>query len=394
MIRYLMKFLWNSRRSFRSIFIEQMLVSVVLSVCLVSLSDMLGQYRSPGMLDTDNVVLFSCMHRNYVKDMAARPEINAAVDAVVDNARQWDYVEAASETSSLTPYLRLPANYMSDSVTVNGGRKYSVHVKIADEYADKVFGIKIEDGTWLRSPDDGTPPALVSRQLAEEIAPDADPVGMKLQTGRRQVYTVVGVFEGAKEDAFTPAAPSVIIPLQSGNPYSVYRDICFRVRPDHIQEFISALYRECRRVIPHFDTIDIGIHDMGEYKADSMFRMTSRLKLMIVPVFLLVLFAFAGTLGHQLFNAARRAVEVSLYRAVGATRIDLMVTVLLQSAILTLLAAVPSVILAVAVSGAGLSGLYSALATVALMLLFSLASACYPAWKISHVEPAAVLHEE
>ena len=121
MIRYLMKFLWNSRRSFRSIFIEQMLVSVVLSVCLVSLSDMLGQYRSPGMLDTDNVVLFSCMHRNYVKDMAARPEINAAVDAVVDNARQWDYVEAASETSSLTPYLRLPANYMSDSVTVNGG---------------------------------------------------------------------------------------------------------------------------------------------------------------------------------------------------------------------------------------------------------------------------------
>ena len=125
-----------------------------------------------------------------------------------------------------------------------------------------------------------------------------------------------------------------------------------------------------------------------------MFRMSSRLQLMFVPVFLLVLFAFAGTLGHQLFNAARRAVEFSLYRAVGATRIDLMVTVLLQSAILTLLAAVPSVILAVAVSGAGLSGLYSALATVALMLLFSLASACYPAWKISHVEPAAVLHEE
>lgn len=50
MIRYIMKFLWNSRRGFYSIFIEQMLISAVLTVCFLSMFDMVEKYTSQGCL--------------------------------------------------------------------------------------------------------------------------------------------------------------------------------------------------------------------------------------------------------------------------------------------------------------------------------------------------------
>ena len=63
MFRNMIKTLWNSRRSYRMLIIEQLSVFVVLAICFMSLFDMLGRYRDPGLLNTDNTVLFSMMIR-------------------------------------------------------------------------------------------------------------------------------------------------------------------------------------------------------------------------------------------------------------------------------------------------------------------------------------------
>ena len=68
--------------------------------------------------------------------------------------------------------------------------------------------------------------------------------------------------------------------------------------------------------------------------------------------------------------------------------------VMTESVVLTLLAAIPGLVLAgfiyswdgVVVIGVG--------ATLAVMLLFSVFSAWYPAWKVSRVSPAEALHNE
>ena len=394
MIRYIMKFLWNSRRGFYSIFIEQMLISAVLTVCFLSMFDMVEKYTSPGMLDTDNVVLLTCMQRFHQNNGPDRFEVNNAIDAIIGNARQWEYVEAVSESSGLVPYMRPSEYYASeDSIYVTGGGKYFVHAKTADENADKVFVIYLQEGAWLHQQDDGTDPALISRQLAEDMKSEGNPVGLKFKYYGR-TYTVTGVFDGAKEEPFVPAAPSIIRTWPFFDKVRPYREICFRIEPGHEQEFCSRLYKECKRLIPHFDTIDIGITDMEYFKSKAMSSEMSRLKLMLIPTALLVLFAFVGSLGLLMLNARKRAVEYSLHRAMGATRMTLMKLVIVQSLVLTLLASVPCIVIALAVFGFSLVSLYAILATVSLMLLFSLVSAGYPAWKIAQINPASVLHEE
>ena len=149
MIKYLLTFLWNSKRHFAGIFIEQMLVFIVLMICLVSLFDMLEKYYEPGLLDTENVVSLGYMAEGKL-EMNKREELNRSLDAILENMRQWEHVEGISESRSLVPYFREPEYYSADSITISG-RKYYVHRKLADISAERVFKIEITAGEGLHA---------------------------------------------------------------------------------------------------------------------------------------------------------------------------------------------------------------------------------------------------
>lgn len=374
--------------------IEQLSVFVVLAICFMSLFDMLGRYRDPGLLNTDNTVLFSMMIRPGTMQDARMAESNSAFSAVLDNARQWEQVEYVTETSSFVPYLR-PAEYYSKDTVMIAGRGYGVHCKFAGKDTQHVFGIRMTEGLWLAETEDGNKPVVISQQLADMIDCIGSPIGLTMQDSRNRLYTIAGIFPGIKEEPFTPAAPVVIYPLVSRGflgPY--YREVTFRLGSGSFSEFSTRLYNECRRLIPHFENIDIGIHEVDEYKSKAMFPVTSRLKLMFLPTAVLMLFAFVGTFGLLMLDIRRRAPEYSMRRALGATRSFLTGTVLLQSVLITAISIVPGTVAMLAVTGFSSDCLLATVSAAILMGLFSFVSSLYPAWKISTVDPAAILRED
>lgn len=395
MIKHLITLLWNSRKKFSGIILEQSLVFIVLMVCMVSLFDMYKQYREPGLLETENVALFGFMAPRKM-DADKRREINRAMNAGLRNIRQWDYVEGVSESHSLVPYLREPEYYFSDSVTI-AGRKYEAHSKVADPGAQSVFGIWMEQGEWLPTLPDGSLPAVITRQLADLTGKtDGELIGIQMLDHRNQTYTVTGIVPGIKEDVFTIPPPGVITLLvySSDDELRIYREICARVKPGHMEEFCEASYREFKRLIPHFNEIEFIIRDMGVFKEKAMFPVTSRLKMLIIPTLFLLIFAFIGTLGLLMLNVKKRVQEFGIHRAVGAPRRRLMCMMIAQSLILTLIASVPGILLSLFVFSINLTHFAAISATLCIMLLFSLISSYYPAMQIARINPAAVLHQE
>ena len=394
MIKYLLTFLWNSKRHFAGIFIEQMLVFIVLMICLVSLFDMLEKYYEPGLLDTENVVSLGYMAERKL-EMNKREELNRSLDAILENMRQWEHVEGISESRSLVPYFREPEYYSADSITISG-RKYYVHRKLADISAERVFKIEITDGEWLHALPDGSWPAVITQQLVDEVGAGKNLIGTRIYDSRNFPYTIVGIASGIKEDVFTSAAPAIILPLQKRKDdlFRIYREICARIEPGYVEEFCNLSYRECKRLLPYFNEIDFGAKDMGVYKEQAMFSVTSRLKLIAIPSLVLVIFAFIGTLGLLVLNTKKRIREFSLHRAMGATKSALMRLVILQSLALTLSASVPGILLSMIVFSFSFIHLLALAVALGCMLLFSLFSACYTAWQIAQTTPAEILHQE
>ena len=394
MIRYIVRILWNTRRSHRMIIIEQMLVFIVLSICFVSVFDILRKYSDPGMLDTDNTVLFSMMSLPEYTKYADRVDINKAFYSVFKNACSWEQVEYAAETSNLVPYLRPPENYWKDSLKI-GENKYGAYIKFADPEAQQIFNIKITEGTWLRPLDNGAEPIVISQQLADIIDCHGTPVGLTVYDSFNRSFTVVGVFPGIKESPFTPSDPAIIVPLSSfRSKNGVYRECVFKIKTGTLPKFSTRLYNECRRLIPKFNKINISILEIDYYKSKAMFPVTSRLKLMVLPSIILLLFAFVGSFGLLMLDMRRRTVEFGLHRAVGATRRSIVRTVILQNMILTAISSIPGIVLLPVVSGFTLSCLYALLSTIGTMFFFSFISAAYPAWKVSIIAPADILREE
>ena len=396
MIRHLITLLWNSRRKFIGIIVEQALVFIVLTICMVTLFDMIRQYREPGLLDTENVVLFGFMaDQTMARDKEKCREINQAMDACIGNMQQWDNVESISESLSLIPYLREPEFYHTDSVMILG-HKFQAEVKFADIEAQQMFNIEMEEGEWLPTLPNRARPAVITRKLADQVGSNYNLIGAQLSDKRNITYTITGIVSGIKESVFTSSGPGVIIPKEKTlyDAFPRYREICARVKPGQVEEFCNASYHEFQRLVPYFNEIEFIIRDMGIFKAKNMFPATSRIKLLFIPTLFLLIFAFIGTLGLLMLNVKKRAQEFGIHRAVGANSIQLLWWMVVQSLLLTLIASIPGIILSFFIFSVTATHLLAILTAVGTMLVFSLVSAYYPAWQITKINPAAVLHQE
>ena len=58
MIAHILKLIWNQRKHYTGIFIEQVLVFIILTICILSFSEKVRLYLSPGNLNTENTIIF------------------------------------------------------------------------------------------------------------------------------------------------------------------------------------------------------------------------------------------------------------------------------------------------------------------------------------------------
>ena len=61
MIGHILKMLWQERKKYAGVLMEQVLIFIILMVSMVALFGAIDKYREPGLLNTDDVVVFGYM---------------------------------------------------------------------------------------------------------------------------------------------------------------------------------------------------------------------------------------------------------------------------------------------------------------------------------------------
>ena len=103
------------------------------------------------------------------------------------------------------------------------------------------------------------------------------------------------------------------------------------------------------------------------------------------------LFCVVGMFGLFMQNSERRAREYALRLAVGATPRRLLVFVVLESVVVTLLACLPGGLLSVFIYDYTLPEWIGVCVTILVMVVFSMLSTWYPAYRVTKVNPAVTL---
>lgn len=395
MILHIIKILWEQRKHFVGILFEQLLLFIILMLCIVSVIQKAEQYYSPGLVQTDNTVHFGYMFRQDCPSSQLQyNDVKQQMRQVVHNLRQRPYVIAISASYGFLPYLRPSEFYGNDSVTIDQ-HKIAVAFSGSDESGWQVLRPVLIEGEWIvdHTLSDGSYPIVITRQLADTMRWEQT-VGRRIWRGPRP-YTVVGMIEGMKVDPFDESIPAVVVSgeLEMGDYGSMYGEYGARLIPDMQEEFFKDYIQEFRKSVT-LPNVEPSMGDLNKKKNDITVKTTLGLVFRLIPTAFFLIFGFIGTFGLFWLYSRKRVEEFALRRAVGATKNRLVGMVITESVVLTLLAAVPGLLLAVFIYSWDFVVLLGILATLAVMLLFSVFSAWYPAWKVSRVSPAEALHNE
>jgi ABC-type antimicrobial peptide transport system permease subunit len=386
MIKHVFKLMWNRKKSYLGIFLEQMIITIVLMFCMVKSAQTIQKYADPGLMDTRNTIVFGINPgKTAISDTSFIPQANRVLE---NKMRKLPYVKAITRSYGFMPYMQ--QSKLTDSVQIDD-RKIRTEIKGADEYTQAVFRPVMQEGVWLKEEAlaDGTYPAVITK-------PFADKAGWSYSSGKKikydtHVYTVTGVMRGLKQEVLEPSVTAIILPLSHlKNEYE--HPAIARTKNNRKDDFANALYKECKILYPDYTPIILS-GDM--LKQAQVLNNAAMLILMTVAVLFLTVFAFAGTFGVFNLHAKRHLREFALRMAIGATTGKIRFLLIFESLLVTCLAMLPAMLLSFMIydykSGADLTAIPT---TVSLMLLFSLISAWYPAWKVSRVNPAEALQYE
>ena len=389
MIRNLLKVLWNDRKSYLGIFVEQVVVFVVLMVGVVSVVTVFKQYCAPGMLDTENTVGFGYMLSNTSSgtENLKWEDMKAIAETVVANIKELPYVEEVTWSCGMIPYMRSQA--LHDSIRIDGKTLF-VNWRASDGAGAKVFRPDIIEGDWLTNSvlEDGSFTCVVTKQLVDDLK-------WEQALGRKIVYegktfTVVGVLSGIKHAAFELSEPTVIVDLNRISSIGSFREFCARVQPGKEMDFILAYYKEFNRLLP-MKNVQAYAAVMQKAKKQFMSMLTINLYLQAIPTLFLLFFAFIGTFGLFLQHTETRVHEFAVRLSVGATTRNLLTFVILESTVVTLLASIPGVLLSFFIYDYTMIEVTGIAVTLVIMLFFSVLSAWFPAYKVTKINPAIAL---
>lgn len=164
----------------------------------------------------------------------------------------------------------------------------------------------------------GAKPAVISRQLADQVGSDHSLIGTQVFDRNNMPYTITGIVSGIKSNVFDAALPCIIVPFTRFD-RAIYREICVRVKPGQLNEFCNGAYHEFKRLVPNFNNIEFLVRDMQVFKEKNMFSVASRLKLSFIPTIFLLIFAFIGALGLLMLNVKKLTTKkVLIFRFIQA----------------------------------------------------------------------------
>lgn len=387
MLKQIFKQIWNDRKRFSGIFIEQTLVFVILMISMVSIIGAVKKYNEPGLLDTDNTVYFGYMATNF--SSSDLPAVSSSMDEIIDKLRRNPNVKAITEGYNFAPYLRNDEYNDSDSITINSV-KLKVYIKQSDRYGATVFLPKFTEGGWItdKKLSDGSEPAVITQSIADTMK-WGNSVGKKL-TYKNQNFTVMGVIDGMKQNVFSPSVNAIIIPVYN-RVSNGYRELSAKVEDRKL--FIKDYYNLWNKLVVSKD-VQLSIADLQSAKNNSMLNTTSTIIMQAIPTLFLFIFAFIGTFGIFWLNSQKRIKEFALRIAMGSTPRMLSTLVITESLIISSLSMLPGLMLALFIYEFTATNFVAIVFTMGLMVIFSIFSAWYPAYMVSKINPAKAFNYE
>jgi hypothetical protein len=394
-MKHLLKMLWNQRRSYSWIFIEQVLVTVILMLVAVSVLEAYKKYKTPGMLDVENMFIVAC---TFGKDATQDERYNSmqSMNVILENLKKLPYVKAITSGFNLAPYQRDDESYVyqvgrMDSIRIDDKRFLAIY-KFSDEFGGSILNVQMEEGAWFdenRALPDGSLPCIITRQFADK-AGWTTAVGKKIPFGPR-FFTVTGVATGLKQEPFKPSPVAIVLPsfTTTGKPF----ENLVKIDPGMEKEFTKTFSKEFRRLIPSENAEPL-LSYMPSMKRFFVSQSILPIVLQGIPTLFLFIFAFIGTFGLYWMISQKRMKEFALRIALGSTKKRLMNIVIGESLLITCVAVLPALLLSFFIYEYTDVHVVAVSATLFIMLLFAVVSAWYPAWTVSRVNPAEALQYE
>jgi ABC-type lipoprotein release transport system permease subunit len=396
-MKHILKMIWNQRRSYYGVFLEQVLVTLILMLSVVSVFEAYKKYNMPGMLNVENTYYAGQMFENGVP-WSEIENMYRTMNVIIENIKNLPYVKAVTRGVNFAPYMREPESYARasqnqspfDSIRIDDKRFVAIF-KVSDEFGASVLNVEIEEGKWVenRILEDGSLPIVITRQFADK-AGWSTATGKKIPLGPNYL-TVVGVIAGLKELPFVPSPAAMVGPTFATNGQNFENLV--RIEPGNEMEFVEAYNREFRRLIPS-DKVEPQIYYMPSVKRMWVSQSILPIVLQAIPTLFLFIFAFIGTFGLYWMASQKRMKEFALRIALGSTRNRLMRLVIGESLLITCFAILPTLSLSFFIYEYTAVHAIAISAVVFVMLLFAVVSAWYPAWKVMHVNPVEALQYE
>jgi len=409
MILQLVKLCWNRKRAQAlvavEVFFSFLVVFAVMTVAVYNLDN----YRRPLGFDYRGVLNVNVTSLSEpATGLGATPTSAAeASRRLLHEVRGLDAVEGVAG-------MALPAfdlTGMSDVVEHQGRRIDAFNNEVTDDFAE-VMGVDVTQGRWFEPADDALShePVLINERLKRDLFGAEDPLGKNVApkpdehsighgggTAPRELR-VVGVFADFREDGELSGPEPYFFRRSrvAGADAKPYHNLVVRVRPGTPAAFEESLMERLRAVSPgHTFQVD----PLAKTRRSMMrLKLVPMLSAALIAGFMLVMVAL-GMVGVLWQSVARRRREIGLRRALGATARGVSLQVLGELLVVTTAGLLLGAALAVqfpllGVIGWVSNGVYAIAMALAALTIYGLtiASALYPSWLATQVQPAEALH--
>lgn len=278
----------------------------------------------------------------------------------------------------------------------------------------RALGVALLNGRSFETRDNPTAPqvAVISTALAQELWPGENPLGKHLAAnyrslGRpteqtpitREVIGVVG--EVHLRGVETPSRKAIYLPYQQDATHRSLRSMVLYVRSkDDPEKIASSIRGEVRAAAP--DVPLLNVRTMESVISQSLAPRTFTLTVLGSFAALALLLAAVGLYGVVAYSVARRTREIGIRMALGASKPDVLSTVVGRELRWLGIGLVAGIAGAFALSGL-LSGLLFGVAAtdpftyasvVTILSIVALAASLIPARRAASIDPVLALREE